>query len=63
MDERFVLTVADLTAQGEQRFVALVRNVLGQLRIVVYTYRDEEQRVLAVRTSEPTYVQAYEKGN
>lgn len=40
-DDLFVLTLEDESAHGEQRFIALGRNVLGQLRLVVYTYRGE----------------------
>ena len=62
-DDPFVLTVEDRTAEGEQRFVALGRNVFGQLRIVVYTYRDEDERLISVRPAEPKDVKTYEKGN
>ena len=62
-DDPFVLTVEDRTAEGEQRFVALGRNVFGQLRFVVYTYRDEDERLISVRPAEPKEVKTYEKGN
>ena len=62
-DDPFVLTVEDRTAQGKQRFVALGRNFFGQLGIVVYTYRDEDERLISVRRAEPKDVKAYEKGN
>lgn len=58
-----VHTVEDRAAQGEQRFVALGRNFFGQLRIVVYSYRGEDVRLISVRRAEPKDVKAYEKGN
>lgn len=61
-DDPFVLTVEDLTAEGEQRFIALGRNVFGDLRVVVYTYRGDEERVISVWPAEPKDVRAYEKG-
>ncbi len=62
-DDPLVLTVEDQTAQGEQRFVALGRNIFGQLRIVVYTYRGENVRLISVWRPKPKDVRAYEKGS
>lgn len=61
-DDPFVLTLEDRTAEGEQRFVALGRNFLGQLRVVVYTYRDEEVRLISVRRPDSKEAKAYEEG-
>jgi uncharacterized protein len=62
-DDPFVLTVEDHDAQDEQRFVALGRNIFGQLRIIVYTYRGEDVRLISVRRAGPKDVKVYEKGN
>ena len=62
-DDPLVLTVEDQTAQGEQRFVALGRNIFGDLRIVVYTYRGDDVRLISARRPKPKDVRAYEKGN
>ncbi len=57
------LTVEDCTSQGEQRFVSIGMNTFGQLRIVVYTYRDEGVRIISVRKPEPAEVRNYETGD
>lgn len=61
-DDPFVLTLEDELAQGEQRFIALGRNVFGQLRLVVYTYRGEDVRLISVRRPDAKQAKAYEQG-
>jgi uncharacterized protein len=61
-DDPLGLCMEDRDAAGEQRFVVLGRNVFDQLRVVVYTYRDEDVRFISVRKPEPKEVRAYEKG-
>jgi uncharacterized protein len=63
MDDPLVLTVEDQRAQGEQRFFALGRNIFGELRIVVYTYRSDDVRLITARRPKHKDVRAYEKGN
>ena len=62
LTDPFAWTVEDISSQGEQRFVSLGMNALGQLRVVVYTYRDEGVRIISVRKPEPKEVRAYEDG-
>ena len=61
-DDPFVLTQEDESAQEEQRFIALGRNIFGQLRLVVYTYRGEDVRLISVRRPDAKQVKAYEQG-
>lgn len=61
-DDPFVLTLEDESAQGEQRFIALGRNIFGQLRLVVYNYRGESVRLISVRRPDAKQVKAYEQG-
>lgn len=63
VDDPLVLKVEDQTAQGEQGFVALGRNIFGQLRVVVYPYRGEDVRLISVRRPEPKEVKADEEGS
>ena len=62
LNDPLAVTVEDSSSEGEQRFVSIGMNTLGQLRIVVYTYRDEGVRIISVRKPEPTEVRAYEEG-
>ena len=56
------LTVEDIAAEGEQRFVTIGMNALGQLRVVAFAYRGDGVRIISVRRPEPKEVRAYEKG-
>ena len=47
-DER-ALTIRDLSAEGEDRWVTLGLDVLGRLLIVVYTWRGENVRIISAR--------------
>lgn len=62
LNDPLALTAEDLSAAGEQRFVSIGLNVFGQLRVVVYTYRGADVRIISVRKPEPKEVRAYEEG-
>jgi uncharacterized DUF497 family protein len=62
LSDPLALTVEDHSSEAEQRFVSIGMNTLGQLRIVVYSYRDEGVRVISVPKPEPSEVRAYEEG-
>jgi uncharacterized DUF497 family protein len=62
LNDPLALTIEDLSAQGEQRFVSIGMNVFGQLRVVVYTLRGSDARMISVRRAEPKEIRAYEKG-
>ena len=52
----------DESSEDEQRFIALGRNIFGQIRLVVYTYRGEVVRLISVRRPDAKQVKAYEQG-
>ena len=62
LSDPLALTVEDTAAVGEQRFVTIGANVFGRLRVVVFTHRGEDQRIISVRKPEPKEVREYEKG-
>jgi uncharacterized DUF497 family protein len=62
LDDPLGLTIEDLSATGEQRFVSIGMNVFGELRVVVYAMRGENVRIISVRKPEPKEVRDYEKG-
>ena len=62
LNDPLALTIEDLSSQGEQRFVSIGMNVFGKLRVVVYTLRNEDARLISARKAEPKEVRAYEKG-
>lgn len=62
LDDPFALTIEDLSAAGEQRFVSVGRNVWGQIRLVVFTNRGGGVRIISVRKPSPGEVREYEEG-
>jgi len=62
LNDPVALTIEDTSAVGEQRFVTIGANTFGRLRIVVYTHRGDDERIISVRKPEPREVRAYEKG-
>ena len=48
-DDPLVLVVEGTDSEGEQRYVGLGQNFVGQIRVVVYTYRGENIRLISVR--------------
>ena len=62
LNDQMALTIEDTSAVGEQRFVTIGANTFGHLRIVVYTHRGDDERIISVRKPEPREVRAYEKG-
>ena len=61
-DDPLVLVVEDTDSEGEQRYVGLGRNFVGQICDVVYTYRGENIRLISVRKPSSKEVKAYEEG-
>ena len=62
LNDPLALTIEDLSAQGEQRFISVGMNVFGNLRVVVYALRGEDARIISVRKAEPKEIRDYEKG-
>ncbi len=62
LNDPMALTIEDTSAVGEQRFVTIGANAFGHLKIVVYTHRGDDERIISVRKPEPKEVRAYEKG-
>ena len=62
LNDPLALTIEDVSSQGEQRFISIGMNVFGSLRVVVYTFRGEDARIISVRKAESKEIRAYEKG-
>ena len=61
LNDPLALTVEDTSAVGEQRFATIGTNAFGQLRVVVYAERGDDQRIISVRKPDPKEVRDYEK--
>ena len=62
LNDLLALTIEDTSAQGEQRLISIGMNAFGSLRVVVYTLRGDEARIISVRKTEPKEIRDYEKG-
>jgi uncharacterized DUF497 family protein len=62
LNDPLALTIEDFSSQGEQRFVSIGLNAFGLLRVVVYTLRGDDARIISVRKAEPKEIRTYEKG-
>jgi len=56
------LTTEDIDAEGESRFVTTGQDSTNRVLIVVYTYRDEDIRLISARTAIRNEIKVYEKG-
>jgi len=62
LSDPLAVTVEDESAEREQRFVTLGANMFGSLRVVVWTSRDDDIRVISVRKPTPRERRTYEEG-
>lgn len=49
----FAITIEDLDAPGEQRFVSLGRDALGRILLLVYSQRRGRVRLISARKASP----------
>jgi uncharacterized DUF497 family protein len=62
-DDPYAITVADDESDpDEQRFVTLGVGATGRLLVVVYTWRQENIRIISARPAEPREHEEYEAG-
>jgi uncharacterized protein len=54
------MTVEDISAVGERRFVTVGLGSGGELLVVVYTYRDNEPRLISARRATRKERKTYE---
>ena len=55
------ITIEDLDAEGEQRFLSMGMDVLGRIIVVAYKYRGEDVRLISARKASKKEVRVYEK--
>ena len=61
LEDELAVTVPD-DDPGEERFVTVGEDALGRILVVVYTWRDEQARLISARKAEPRERRQYEKG-
>ena len=56
------LTREDMNTEGEQRFATVGMDAIGRVRVVVYTHRGEDIRLISARTATKGERKSYEEG-
>ena len=60
LEDDFAITVED-EDHDEQRFVTIGMDALGRVLVVVYTWRDDEPRLISARDAERAEKRQYEE--
>ncbi len=60
-EDEWALTIKEQYVAGEQRFVTLGMDFLGRVLVVVYTYRNDDIRLISARTATKKEIRAYEQ--
>jgi uncharacterized DUF497 family protein len=56
------LSMEDIDSEGESRYVTIGRDAVGRVLVVVYTYREDNIRLISARTASRKEIKVYEKG-
>jgi uncharacterized DUF497 family protein len=59
-EDEWAITIESQEVDAEDRFVTLGRDFVGRILIVVYTYREEEIRLISARRATPNERNHYE---
>ena len=62
LSDPLAVTIEDDSAEGEQRFVTLGANTFGSLMVIVWTPREDDDRIISVRKPTGKERRVYEKG-
>ncbi len=60
-EDEWSLTIKEQIVRGEQRFMTIGLDFLGHVVVVVYTYRDEDIRIISARPATKAERSMYEK--
>ena len=60
-EDEWALTNEDTDISGEQRFITIGTDFLGRILVVVYSYREEDIRLISARTATKTEREEYEQ--
>jgi len=60
--DHHAISVEDIGAEGEARYITIGLDSLARLVVVVYTYRNNEIRLISARKATRSEQKIYEKG-
>lgn len=56
------LSMNDSDAEGEDRYIAIGQDVVGRILVVIYTYREDQIRIISARSATRKEIRTYEEG-
>ena len=59
-DDQDAITIADEDSLGEERWVTIGRDAFGRVLVVVYTWREENVRLISARKAGRREIKEYE---
>jgi uncharacterized protein len=62
LHDPLAITIEDLSALGEHRWITVGANSFGSLMVVVWSERGEQIRLISARIATPKERKSYEKG-
>ena len=60
-EDEWALTFEDIDIHGEQRFITIGTDFLDRILVVVYTYREDDIRLISARTATNAERKEYEQ--
>lgn len=60
LSDSMAITIDDIDAEGEQRFVTIGRDYLAQVLVVIFTQRGDNIRIISARKASPGERAEYE---
>jgi uncharacterized DUF497 family protein len=60
-EDEWALTIKEEYIEGEQRFVTMAMDFLGRVLVVVYTYRNDDIRLISARRATKRERRVYER--
>ena len=58
----YAITIEDVSSKGEQRHITIGIDSIARILVVVYTYREDEIRLISARRATKKEVRQYETG-
>jgi len=60
-EDEWALTIKEHIVEGEQRFVTIGMDFIGRIIVVVYTYRENDLRIISARAATKREKKKYEQ--
>ncbi|MCH7927907.1 MAG: BrnT family toxin [Candidatus Dadabacteria bacterium] len=59
LEDPFAITIEDNSSKNEQRFITIGMDAYANILVVVYTYREEDIRIISARKATKNEIKQY----